>query len=152
MDAYVVLVRHAEKEEGEDPDLSPSGRLRAAALEHSAAAWPLDAIYVSQFRRTQATAVPLADRQGLTAQVVDAGDPTGLAERIRREWKPAVAVVGHSNTVPAVIGALGVEDVPEILEDQYDDLFIVRLSADGGAHLIHLKYGAPSPKRDSETP
>ena len=58
----VILVRHAEKmpEPVDDPDLSAMGAYRAKAL----AGWLRDAgiehIYVSQFKRTQQTAAPVA--------------------------------------------------------------------------------------------
>ena len=144
-DLYVVLARHAEKEAGDDPDLTAAGRARAAALAHALTQWPIEAVFVSQFTRTQATARPLERQFGIEATVVDAQDVDGLAARIRAEGRRAVAIVGHSNTVPAIIRALGVAEVREIPEHQYDDLFVVRLSADGGAHLLHFKYGAPSP-------
>lgn len=144
-DAWVVLVRHAEKLDGDDPDLTDAGRARAEALSHALSAWPVEGIYVTRYLRTQATAVPLADRLGIEAEVVDAGDVAGLAERIGMERRAAVVVVGHSNTVPALIRALGVADVPEIPESRYDDLFLVRMDEEGAASLIHMKYGAPSP-------
>ncbi len=144
-DTYVVLARHAEKEAGDDPDLTAQGRARAAALAHALTQWPIEAVFVSQFLRTQATARPLEGRFEIEAIEVDAGDVDGLAARILEEGRAAVAVVGHSNTVPALIRALGVAEVPEIPEHQYDDLFVVRLSEDGRAYLLHFKYGAPTP-------
>lgn len=144
-ESYVVLARHAEKEAGDDPDLTAAGRARAAALAHALSQWPIEAVFVSQFTRTQATARPLERRFALEATVVDARDVEGLADRIRADRRRAVAIIGHSNTVPAIIRALGVEEAPQIAEHEYDDLFVVRLSADGGAHLLHFKYGAPTP-------
>lgn len=142
--SYVVLVRHAEKMDGDDPDLTPAGYARAATLVHALSAWDIEAVYSSQFLRTRATAAPLADATGQETIVVDARDVSGLAARIRDEWKSAVAVIGHSNTVPAIARALGVPDVPEIPEYQYDDLYVVRLTADG-AELIPMKFGTPTP-------
>ena len=68
-----------------------------------------------------------------------------MARIIRSEHAGQLVVVaGHSNTVPALVRALGVESVADIPEDEYDDLFLVQLNADGGATALHLNYGAPS--------
>jgi len=145
-DRYVILVRHAEKQDGDDPELTVEGQTRAETLAHVLSKWPVEAVFASQFRRTQATAVPIAEQFGLEAEVVDARDVAGLAERLRAASYQTAVVIGHSNTVPALARALGVATVPEIPEHQYDDLFVVRLTSAGEAHLLHMKYGAPTPE------
>ncbi|MCG8468833.1 MAG: histidine phosphatase family protein [Gemmatimonadetes bacterium] len=144
-DRYVVLVRHAEKADGDDPDLTAAGRARAEALAHALSAWDVEAVFVSQFLRTRATAVPLARRFDLEAEIVDARDVSGLVERIRSGSARVTVVVGHSNTVPALARGFGASEAAEIPEHQYDDLLIVRLGANDEAHLLHMKYGAPTP-------
>ncbi|MDX1579732.1 MAG: histidine phosphatase family protein, partial [Gemmatimonadota bacterium] len=148
--SYAILARHAEKLDGDDPDLTRAGRDRARALAHALSVLPVEAVYVSQYRRTRATAAPLAARFGLEPVVHEARDVEGLAARIVAEARPAVAVVGHSNTIPALLRALGVPDPPAIPEDRYDDLFVVRLSPGEAPRLLHLKYGAPAPPAGSE--
>ena len=140
----VVLVRHAEKEAaGDDPILTATGRERANRLAHVLAEGGLDAVYASQFRRTQETAEIVASAVGIDVSIVDARDVEGLATRIRAEHAgQTVLVVGHSNTVPAVVRALGAE-APEIPEDEYDDLFVVFVDGKG-ARAVHLNYGALS--------
>ena len=140
----VILARHAEKEEGEDPGLSEAGARRAETLAHVLSEWPVDAIYTSQFRRTRDTAAPLASVTGVPAEVVDARDMPALLQRIREGDARAVVVIGHSNTVPAIARELGAPDVRDIPEEGYDDLLVVTLRADGSADLLHLKYGAPA--------
>lgn len=147
-DRIVVLVRHAEKAAGEDPELSESGRARARTLAHVLSAWSVDAIYVSEFRRTRETATPLAELSGVTPTVVDAAAVEELADRVRSR-AGTVVVVGHSNTVPALIGALGGPVVESIPEQMYDDFFVLTLSGPrADARLLHLKYGHPSPGSD----
>ena len=55
----------------------------------------------------------------------------------------AVLVVGHSNTIPAIVHALGGPALPDLCESEYDQLFI--LSFDGGASpkLVRARFGAP---------
>jgi broad specificity phosphatase PhoE len=105
----------------------------------------LEAVYVSEFRRTRDTGTPAADGAGLTPIVVEARDVEGLARAIREGDAGTTLVVGHSNTVPAVIAALGAPPVPDIPESAYDDLYVVTLSPQGGADVVRLKYGAPTP-------
>ena len=140
----VVLVRHAEKEAvGDDPILTATGRERAERLAHVLAEGGLDAVYASQFRRTQETAEIVASAIGIDVSIVDARDVEGLATRIQAEHAgQTVLVVGHSNTVPAVVRALGAE-ASEIPEDEYDDLFVVFVDGEG-ARAVHLNYGALS--------
>jgi hypothetical protein len=47
-------------------------------------------------------------------------------------------VVGHSNTLPQIIAALGVAARVTVTESDYDNLFLVLL--DRPPELIHLRY------------
>lgn len=101
----------------------------------------IDEVIASQFLRTQQTVEPLAERRGLTVEVVDAAAGDVLAERLRTAPAGrAVVVAGHSNTVPALIALLGVEETVEIPEERYGDLFVVRLEGDG-ASLERRRFG-----------
>jgi hypothetical protein len=51
-----------------------------------------------------------------------------------------VLVVGHSNTVPALLSALHVDASIEIADDDYDNLFIVVAQKEGRPVLLRLKY------------
>ena len=146
----VIVVRHAEKlSDDEDPSLSDAGRARALALDRVLADLTIDAVYASQYRRTRETLAPIAASRGLTVGTHDARDFEGLARIIREEHAGQVVVVaGHSNTVPGLIRALGADPVADIPDDEYDDLFVVRLYDDGRAVSLHLNYGAPSGTRD----
>ena len=63
----VLLVRHAEKTSAAtDPPLSVAGKARARVLAHVAGSAGVNAIYHTQFQRTQQTVKPLAVAQGLT--------------------------------------------------------------------------------------
>lgn len=150
----LILVRHAEKEtDGSDPDLSPAGRARAGELARMLADVEIEAVYATQYRRTQQTARPVADRAGLAVTVdpADARDldryaSTFVRKVLERHAGGTIVVVGHNNTVPAFIRALGAATLPMIDERTYDDLFVVTVSGNGDARLLHLRYGAPSRK------
>lgn len=142
----VIVVRHAEKADtSADPDLSPAGQARAQALAHAAGKAGVQAIFVTQLRRTRQTAQPLAQQIGLPMVQVAASDTAGLVQRIlTRHAGQVVLVVAHSNTIPQIISALGGPAIEDIGEGDYDNLFIVLRHRKGPARLLHLRYGRPS--------
>ena len=151
----VFLVRHAEKADvpGSDPPLSEAGRARAEALARLLQSAGVKAVLTSQFQRTQQTAEPLAKRLGVAASAVPLAVKTSnprevteesireLTKRVEAHAGGAVLIVGHSNSVPEVIRALGGDVVPKIDEGSFDDLFVVTVYGDGRAKVAHLKYG-----------
>lgn len=143
----VILVRHAEKASQEDASpLTPAGTERAKGLARVLTGVKFDAIYVTQFRRVQDTAAPVAAAAGLTPLVRNTG-PTyaaDLAKEILAQHRgQTVLVVGHSNTTVDVMKALGATNVMPI-EDrtEFDNLFVLT-DVDGAApKVVALRYGA----------
>lgn len=150
----VIVVRHAEKlhePQNRDPALSDAGIERVAALGVLLLDVPLDAVYSSDYQRTRGTAEPLARRSGVEVRLHDPRDSVGLAARITREHAgETVLIAGHSNTVPMMLAALGVEDPPALTEQEYDSCFVVVLPDDGSdaaPTMLRLRYGAPNPEK-----
>jgi len=146
----VILVRHAEKaaEPANDPGLTPDGERRAHDLAQVARDAGVTAVITTQFARTRATAQPLASALSITPEVIDARGAThaqDVATAVRRHAGQVVLVVGHSNTIPAIIAALGAAQPPPICDQEYDNLYVVTVPASGPARLIHARYGAPTP-------
>lgn len=147
----IILVRHAEKADASaDPVLSEAGARRARALADSLARRGISGIVVTQFQRTRLTAQPLASRLGVEPVVVQAGGAMADHARavvavIRERFAgKTVLVVGHSNSVPAIIRALGIEAPVEIPDWEYDDLYVVTADAAGRATLARSRYGTAS--------
>jgi broad specificity phosphatase PhoE len=142
----VILVRHAEKNiepNNPDPDLSPAGQARAAELARVLGSTPIDAIYVTNFKRTQQTVKPLADKLGLVPSVIDAKLTTDLVNRIVTANRgQTVLVSGHSNTVPGIVNALGGGSSPDIPDNEYDNMFVVTIYQFGKAKVVKLRYGS----------
>lgn len=143
----VILVRHAERADGgagtgstmtgsNDPELSAAGKARAEKLAAMLADAGVVAIYTTEYRRTKDTAAPLAARTGVKAEAVLARDREALIAKVKSHVSGAVLVVGHSNTVPEVVKALGGSAVT-IADDEYDSLFFV--SANGTTTRIRFK-------------
>lgn len=143
----VVLVRHAEKQpDGSDPGLTDAGRARAEALTAVLRHSQLRAVITSPLNRTRDTAAPVAAAFGIAP--VEVGFDSGLdghiqavADRVREINRGTVLVVGHSNTVPAIINALGGPAIADLCESAYSDLFVLTLSATA-PQLLQGRYGA----------
>ena len=105
----------------------------------------IDAVYSTPFRRTEETVRPIAEALGLTVNSNDPSNTEEIMERIVREHKgKIILVVGHSNTVPALIGNMGAsKKVPDIAENEYDNIYIVSIPWFGKTKTIRLRYGEP---------
>ena len=147
----VIFVRHAEKASvpADDPGLSPAGQRRVAELTRQLVdadvVAGIDAVYSTPYRRTEETARPVAEALDLPINTYDAADTEAIMEYIVREHKgKIILVVGHSNTLPALIGNMGASKrVPEIAEDEYDNIYIVSIPWFGKTKTIRLRYGEP---------
>lgn len=141
----VVLVRHAEKvADTDDPDISAAGKARAQELARILEKTGIKAIYTSQYVRTKQTAQPLATWLDTSLLEVDSAKPDLIIQDIFAHYSgQVVLVVGHSNTVPALIAALGAK-VPPIGDLEYDNLYVVTALAPGKASVVRLKYGKES--------
>jgi len=137
----LVAVRHAEKAEGDDPPLKPEGEARAMALADLLQGLPLTAVYSTDTRRTRDTARPTAEAHGLPVTTYAPADQGPLALRLRDEGG-VVLVVGHSNTVPGFVEALGGPPAQDIPHEEYDRYYQVE-AADGRPTVVQvLRYGA----------
>ena len=144
----VILVRHAEKKivepENKDPDLSPAGLARAQELMRIFGNTGITAIYATQYKRTQQTVKPLADKLGLPVTQVEAKKTAELVKQIRaRNAGQVIFIAGHNNSVPEIIAALGGPQLPIIPEEEFDNLYILTVQSDGSAKLLKMKYGSP---------
>ena len=127
----VILTRHAERADGaatmgapggNDPKLSTAGAARAEKLLAMLADANIAAIFTTEYTRTKDTAAPLAAKIKITPEAIPAAQMNALLEKIKSHADDTVFVVGHSNTVPMIIKALGGPDVL-IGDNEYDNLF-----------------------------
>lgn len=144
----LYIVRHAEKAAPSgDPPLAPAGTARAKQLAEALADAGVRAVIVTSYRRTQETAAPLAAALGLSPVIVPVS--SGLESHARavvdsaraKVGAGAVLVVGHTNTIPAIIEAAGGPRIPEPCDEQYDGLWIVTIPVQGAATLVRARYG-----------
>ncbi|HEY8566567.1 MAG TPA: phosphoglycerate mutase family protein [Beijerinckiaceae bacterium] len=127
----VILVRHAEQAlvggmmDG-DPPLTEEGSRRAKVLAGALKDAGVKAIFVSQYVRSQETAAPLAAALGSPVQVVAKDDLTELSDRLRQQHaSDTVLVVGHSDTIPALLKNWGHTAPVEIGRREFDSVWLV---------------------------
>jgi broad specificity phosphatase PhoE len=143
----VLIIRHAEKAStlANNPPLSVTGQARAQTLVHVAGEAGVEAIYATQFLRTQQTVQPLASHLGISIKQADAADVDGLINQLWRDHPGRVVLIaGHDSTVPLIIEKLGGGTIAPIAGDKFDNLFIVAIPWIGRVKTVHLKYGNPS--------
>ena len=177
----IYVVRHAEKETGDNPPLTEAAQARAAVLADVLRDIKLDAVYTTDLCRTAQTVDATAKAAGLPLQTLPVADvdltactpqltaslapltPSDdperalVAELRSLAWGSHALVAGHSNTVPSLLEALGVQSLcPEAFprDDKgrcwlphhaFDNLFVVSVSKRGPARLQQLHYGRPTP-------
>jgi len=137
-ESTIFIVRHGERaDSSNDSDLSAAGRARAEALAKMLSDAKITAIYATEFKRTQQTAAPLAKALGITVTTVQLKDKDALVAKLRALNGNAL-VVGHGNTIPDLVKALGISEPINIGENDYDNLFEIVLEEK--PKLIRLHY------------
>jgi broad specificity phosphatase PhoE len=135
----IFVVRHAEKASSTDPDtpLSMQGEDRALALARLFRNAGVSHVFATHLQRTQQTAAHVAEQRRIAPFVIHADHTSELLARLQALPPDAVAVVvGHSNTIPAILKGLGISVAVDVKDDQYGRIFLVT----GPGQLIELAY------------
>jgi len=144
----IFIVRHAEKETGKDPALTPEGNVRAGDLMRALQNEGIQKIYVSQYKRTQITGDSL--RVQFKIDTVHYAADTlcdNLINSIMQhsDFGKTILIIAHSNTIPQIIRKFGVTDYPhgDIPDNEFDNLFVITYKKEK-AKLKKMKFGAKS--------
>lgn len=144
--ATIYVVRHAERslDPPDDPHLTEAGYRRAQLLVDQVESREVSAILSTDTRRTRETAAPLAEAAGLPVHVYDPRDPASLDRLLAdpASYGRVVLVVGHSNTVPAIVERLTGTAVEPIDEDEYDRLYRLDRDENGDLTATLIRFGA----------
>ena len=149
----IIVVRHGEKQTSDpanpDPPLSETGARRAQSLVQMAEEAGVSVVYTTQFRRARETAQPLADKLKIPIipMEVNGGNlnsyPSAMAKGIlAKHAGKTILVIGHTNTVPQTVEALGGK-LPPAIEDasEFDRLFVVIVPKKGAVKVVKGRYG-----------
>ena len=135
----IFIVRHAEKAgQSGDPPLTEIGEKRAETLARMLDKSGISVVFSTNTTRTRETVNNYADPRRIGIKLY--GNISQLANLIKSTYVGKnILVAGHSDTVPSTIRALGVSSAPEI-GNEFNNLFIVTIAADGSVSLTRLKY------------
>lgn len=142
----VILVRHAELQGAamanpKNVPLSKDGKERAQRLASLLKDSGIAAIYVTDFLRTNQTAQPLSQDLNKKLTVVPKGDPQDLVAQLRKNYAgQTVLLVGHTDTLPGLVKALGVPSEIKIEAQDYGNIFVVTPKAEGAPGFLRLRY------------
>ena len=128
------LIRHAEKDRtnttNKNPNLNSDGVIRAEKWAKHFENIKLDAVYSTDYNRTQQTAAPTAKSKDL---IVQSYNPSKMYDSIfKKNTKgKTVLVVGHSNTTPVFANAiLGQKKYKNMADNDNASLYIVTVFND----------------------
>jgi len=147
----IYIVRHAEKDTGNNPGLTAEGHARSGYLAAAfnkckmKVCFP-ERIYVTQFRRTQLTADSIrlrSENDTVHYQADNTGDD--LIRMLKKHIEDNnILIIAHSNTIPAIINRLGIKNYQlNIADNEYDKLFMITYRK-RKATLYNRKFGNPS--------
>jgi broad specificity phosphatase PhoE len=141
----VIFSRHAERAATpkDNPPITEAGQKRAELLASMLVDSGIDTIYVSDLKRTQQTAAPLADRIHIKPIPIAATDTAKLIAAIRSHKSGVVLVIGHSDKIPQIIASLGGPAVV-IPDTVYNNLYILTVEPTKSS-LLQLHYGDSVP-------
>jgi broad specificity phosphatase PhoE len=141
---HIFVVRHAEKITETADELSAQGKARAACLATTLKDSKVDAVIVSPTNRALQTGEPTASEFKVQTKSVKADDYVAIASAAKDAAKNGdVLIVGHSNTVPLIVKAIGNVDVA-VGNSEYDKLFVI--DSAGVAQLHYCPTAGPEPE------
>ncbi len=125
------LIRHAEKDRSDatnkNPTLTEKGRQRAILWSQLLSDYGIEAVYATDYKRTQETAMPSAKKLGLEIQSYHPFklDFEGFLQETQGK---KVLIVGHSNTIPFFVNKLIQKDKYQQMQDNDNaSLYIVTI-------------------------
>lgn len=143
-DPYRLLfvVRHAEKGQGWDAGLTQTGHQRALRLAALLEKAPITEVLTTELLRARQTAEPTARSHNLEVRIYHPFPAGHLLMNIHSRLDGGASlVVGHQNTVPALLNeAAGVYDYNDLEADEYDRFFIVICKQSGHSQILEFTY------------
>ena len=142
------FIRHAEKDRSDgdnvDPELTQDGLGRAMHWAEILDDVAIDAIYSTDYERTQMTAAPSAVKKNITVQIYDLAS-IDIEQFKGDNLNKKVLVVGHSNTTPDFVNKMiGQDKYGQIDDHQNGILFIVEI-VNGIATDMRLNFNCNCP-------
>lgn len=126
----IIIMRHAEKESGSDPDprLSVAGKLRAGRLAELLKDVAVTKLMATPYKRTQQTLADLAAAKGLPIESYDPAALPALAQTLQESKGQTVVIAGHANTAPDLVNLLLAEKkYAQLNESEFGKIWVLTL-------------------------
>jgi phosphohistidine phosphatase SixA len=142
----IFLVRHAEKQPGDNPSLTPQGQSRASTLAQMLKDNALDGIYSTDYKRTRETATPTANAQSTSVTLYNPSKLSDFSQQLLSS-KGRYLVVGHSNATTELVTLLGGQAHSAIDDkSEFNRLYILTVTLDEKGqkqpvNTVLLRYG-----------
>ena len=126
------FIRHAEKDRSDSTNKNPSLTLQGLERANKWALFFKDkniaAVYSTNYKRTQQTALPIAKEQNL--EIISYTAKELISEKfIANNKGKNIVIVGHSNTTPELVNnLLGEKKYEDIADSENNNVFIVTLN------------------------
>jgi 2,3-bisphosphoglycerate-dependent phosphoglycerate mutase len=137
----IVVMRHAEKESGKDPDpeLSPEGKKRAAQLAYLFKDMPVTRLLATPFKRTQHTLANLSSDKGVMIESYEPSKITDLVNNLKQLSGETIVIAGHANTAPDLVNQLlNEKKYNQLSENEFGKIWIVTLDSGKALSCILL--------------
>ena len=145
-----IIVRHAEKDTtlanaklmASDPPLNSIGETRALSLADKLKEYKINQIYSSNYKRTKATASPIAKAQNLNIAIYDPRNLDAFATQLlsSENTGKTILIVGHSNSSPKLVNLLIKQDQYKDLDESIYDTYWIVTSKNGKSKAKMMKY------------
>ena len=125
------FIRHAEKDRSDSTNKNPSLTIQGLERANKWALFFKDkniaAVYSTNYKRTQQTALPIAKEQNL--EIISYTAKELISEKfIANNKGKNIVIVGHSNTTPELVNSLlGEKKYEDIADRENNNVFIVTL-------------------------
>ena len=125
------FIRHAEKDRSDSTNKNPSLTIQGLERANKWALFFKDkniaAVYSTNYKRTQQTALPIAKEQNL--EIINYTAKELISEKfITNNKGKNIVIVGHSNTTPELVNSLlGEKKYEDIADSENNNVFIVTL-------------------------
>ena len=126
------FIRHAEKDRSDSTNKNPSLTIQGLERANKWALFFKDkniaAVYSTNYKRTQQTALPIAKEQNL--EIISYTAKELISEKfIANNKGKNIVIVGHSNTTPELVNSLlGEKKYEDIADRENNNVFIVTLN------------------------
>ena len=126
------FIRHAEKDRSDSTNKNPSLTIQGLERANKWALFFKDkniaAVYSTNYKRTQQTALPIAKEQNL--EIISYTAKELISEKfIANNKGKNIVIVGHSNTTPELVNnLLGEKKYEDISDSENNNLFVVTLN------------------------